>query len=210
MSRMTQILTAAGAALIALAVLGLDVAAAQQIRTPRAPGTPGVGGGGDAPLTPQATSFEPEKVRTLMLSIHGYTRAQLEAASTDVDQVLMVLADDPDELMLVRRQAVKGLRLYPTEEVLNFIEGRVDQAPLGLKRLYLSSLSGFVNSHPGRVTAIMEDALNDSEITIRYAGLNLARKLEGDGQVNSILQQRLDTEPDPTLRNRISSVLSGS
>ncbi|MEE8555614.1 MAG: HEAT repeat domain-containing protein, partial [bacterium] len=151
-----------------------------------------------------------ERVRTLMLSIHGFTLAQLNAVSTDVPEILMTLADDGGELMLVRRQSIKGMRLYPTEPLLTFIEDRVDEAPLGLKRLYLSSLGGFAASDPARVTPLMEQALDDPDITVRYAALNLASQLGSTQEVQSILQTRLSVEPDGGLRGSIERQLAGN
>lgn len=195
------------ALLAGLVTVGASSAPAQQVPGRLAPG--GGPGAGDEALG-MAASYDPERVRTLMLSIHGFTLAQLNAVSTDVPEILMTLADDGGELMLVRRQSIKGMRLYPTEPLLTFIGDRVDQAPLGLKRLYLSSLGGFAASDPARVTPLMEQALDDPDITVRYAALNLASKLSSTQEVQSILQTRLSVEPDGGLRGSIERQLAGN
>lgn len=189
-----------GLAALALGLAAAAPAAAQQIARP--------GGDGEALSAPAATTYDPERVRTLMLSIHGYTREALDAASTDVPEILMMLAGDGQEQLTVRRQAVKGLSLYPSDEVLTFIENRVPAAPPPLKRLYLNSLGRFGQSFPDRVGALAETYLNDPELTVRYSALKLASQLESSPRVRTMLQSRLTREPDAQLRSEIEKRLA--
>jgi hypothetical protein len=158
----------------------------------------------------QATEYRPDRIRALMTSIHGYTRAGLEAASTNVDEILMSLADDEQELMLVRRQAIKGLRLYPTAEVLSFIEQESVSAPANLKRLYLSSAAGFAQGFPERVRTLAETHLNDESVNVRFSALKLSGALEQGVQVRTMLQNRLALEPDQKLRSAIQARLNAN
>jgi hypothetical protein len=166
------------------------------------------GGAVEEELLSRATTYDPERVRALMLSIHGYTYAALESVSTDVPRILMMLAGDDRELMVVRRQAVKGLKLYPQADVLTFIENQVGRVPEPLRRLYLGTLGGFALGFPDRVSAIAETYLNDPELLVRYAALTLAGQLEPSPRVRSILETSLEREQDATLRSAIRKQLN--
>jgi hypothetical protein len=159
-------------------------------------------GFGPAQAAP-ASSYDPARLRQVLLNIHGYDKAALEAASTDVSEILMTLANDPEELMVVRRQAVKGLRLYPEDGVMNFIEQQAPSAPRTLKRLYLSSLNGFAATHPARVSALVAANLEDADVSVRLDAVRLSDRLGATPQVKSILQSRLSREPDAQLRVEI-------
>ena len=181
---------------LALAASG-GPAAAQQIRP---------GGNAGQPVA-RATTYDPERVRALMMSIHGYTREGLEGASTNVPEILMTLAGDGREETVVRRQSVKGLSLYPTEEVLTFIEKELVSAPLHLKRLYLNSLGGFAQGFPDRVSTVAETYLNDPELVLRYSALKLTGRVGQTPRVRTMLETRLTHEPDLKLRKEIEKRL---
>jgi hypothetical protein len=167
---------------------------------------PGASAPAGAPLPP-ATVRDPAAVRTLLSAIHGFTREQLEAASTDVPAILHGFIDDAGEPMLVRRQAVKALAYYPNAANLAFIAGRVDGAPLGLKRLYLGSLAGFGAVDAAGVSAILERALGDANVTVRQAAVGTAARLAELPVVRSTLQSHAASEPDPALRRQIQQAL---
>lgn len=167
---------------------------------------PGIAIGEGEPLE-AATEFRPERVRTLLKSIHGFTLPALVATSTDVTEILTGFIDDVNEPMVVRRQAVKALKWFPTDAMLTFIEQRVYVAPAGLKHLYLQGLSGFAHLAPQRVEAVMAVAMEDADITVRYAALNLSRSLGPSTQAASVLRGRLDRELDSRLRKAIEERL---
>ena len=167
---------------------------------------PGIAIGEGEPLE-AATEFRPERVRTLLKSIHGFTLPALVATSTGVTEILTGFIDDANEPMVVRRQAVKALKWFPTDAILTFIEERVYVAPAGLKHLYLQGLSGFAHLAPQRVEAVMAVAMEDADITVRYAALNLSRSLGPSTQAASVLRGRLDRELDSHLRKAIEERL---
>ncbi len=154
-----------------------------------------------------ATQYRPHYVRNLLRAIHGFTQEGLESASTDIPEILMGFIDDPNEGNLVQRQAIKALRLYPAEETLGFIEGRVDASPRGLQILYVLSLGGFAEGAPARVSTVMENMLEHADRGIRSAALNLSRSLRTP-RASLALQNRLAREPDPNLRRAIQQQLN--
>lgn len=158
----------------------------------------------------QAAEYRPDRVRALMSSIHGYTREGLEAASTNVNEIMMMLAADDQEQVFIRRQAIKGLRLYPTDEVLTFIEQKSVSAPANLKRLYLSSAAGFVQAFPDRVATLAETHLSDESVNVRYSALKLSGALQASARVRTMLQNRLALEPDQKLRSAIQAKLNSN
>lgn len=194
----------AGAALL-LAALGAAAPAWAQL----GPTSENPNGAGTEPLRP-SVEYRPERVRALMLSIHGYTKAALQAASVDAEQILMMYAGDPQEAMVVRRQAVKGLRLFPQDSTLRFIESTMPGSPEGLKRLYLDSLEGFAAGFPDRVTALAGTALNDPLVTVRSSALHLTGVLQQTAGVRQMLESRLAVEPDAGLRSRIQQRLNAN
>ena len=159
-------------------------------------------------LAAPASSYDPARLRQVLLNIHGYDKLALEAASTNVSEILMSLAGDPNEAMVVRRQAIKGLRLYPEDGVMNFIEQEAPSAPRSLKRLYLSSLSGFAASHPARVSALVAASLEDADASVRMDAVRLSDQLGATPQVKSLLQSRFSREPDAGLRAEIQRRLN--
>jgi hypothetical protein len=157
-----------------------------------------------------ASSYDPARLRQALLSIHGFSKEALEAATTNAPDVLMLLAADPEEEMAVRRQAVKALRFYPEDGVMSFIEQQAPSAPRGLKRLYLSSLGGFVTSHPERVSVMAAAALEDADRSIRLDALKVADRLGARPEVRAMLQSRLAREADPGLRLEIQRRLGSN
>ncbi len=153
-----------------------------------------------------ATEYRPERVRILLMSIHGFTLAALNAASTDVAAILAGFIDG-GELMVVRRQAVKALRWFPSAEMLTFIEERVYTAPAGLKHLYLQSLGGFAAVAPERTTTVMAAMIDDADVTVRYAALHLSRALQSGPAVRAVLEGRLERESHRGLRQAIEERL---
>ena len=195
-------LVATGAALLWL--LAANALSAQEINPPRRP--PGLGGSSQEPPVP-ATTYDPERVRMHLLAIHGFTREQLEAASTEVDQVLRGLIDGPGEPVVVKRQAIKALRHYPSVENLDFIAARLSGAPPTLQRLFLGTLEKFPARTDGRMQGLVEPLLESSDLSVRHAAVGLAATLEATPRLRSALEAVLSGETDPTLKNSIRGLL---
>lgn len=169
--------------------------------------TPQAGPAASAPAAPLASRRDPDAVRSVLKSVHGFSREALDAASTDVPDILQGFIDSAGEPLLVRRQAIKALALYPSDANLSFIEARVDAAPVGLRRLYLLSATAFGTARPAAVSAILERALGDDDVTVRGAAVAGAARLVHVSSVRSALEGRLDSEPDPALRREIGKAL---
>ena len=159
-----------------------------------------------APLR-QASSHDPARVRTLLQALHGFTRGSLDAASTDVPRILTTFIDSGAESMLMRRQAIKALALYPTDENLAFIETRIGAAPLGLRRLYVNSLGAFAETRPGRVAVALKPLLEDADITVRYAAAGVAGQHKDASAIRALLEDRLAKEKNASLHNEIQEIL---
>ena len=73
--------------------------------------------------------------------------------------------------------------------------------------MYLQGLSGFARSAPRRVEAVLAAAMEDADITVRYAALNLSRSLGPSTQAAAVLRGRLEREPNSRLRKAIEDRL---
>lgn len=166
-----------------------------------------IAAGGQAAQAP-ATTRNPERVRTQMMAIHGFSRAGLEAASTDVSAILQGFISDPDEMPLVRRQAIKALRLFPTDDNFAFIKNELDSAPAGLQRVYLVSLRGFTESKADETAALLQPLLASGDVGVRHAAVGLAGKLALNGNLRAALGARLNDEREPGVQAAIRRVLA--
>lgn len=162
--------------------------------------------GGEESLT-AATDYNPDRVRNQLKAIHGFTRARLDAASTDVPQMLMAWIADPGESMLIRRQAVKALKLYPSGQTFTFIRDTLPGAPAPLQMLLLGALQAHAAQRPAEVAALAATYLEHSQVTVRQAAVSLAGALQGRPELNRKLQERLAEEPDPGVRKSIHRAL---
>ncbi len=182
----------AGALLLTLGA----TAVAQQFRPPRGFRGPPA----SETVLPKATTRDPARVRMLLRAIHGTRRAQLDAASTGVAAILRAWIDSPDEPALIRRQAIKLLRLYPSAENFAFVRARLPAAPLNHARLYLTGLAAYARSRPAEVLEAVAAALADGDVGMRHAGLYLAERLAPSPRLRAVLEKRLRTEAEPSLR----------
>ena len=157
---------------------------------------------GPVPLAP-TTEYHPDRVYIHLLAIHGFTRQQLDAASINVPQILMGWIDDPAQSVLIRRQAIKALKLYPTDDTFAFIADRATAAPSGFLVLYLGSLSGFTDSNSVEISALLEPLLDNENVVVRHATVELAGRLKPSAVIESMLQARMAAETDPSLRRAI-------
>ncbi len=159
-------------------------------------------------MAPAPTSeYRPEQVRNHLLAYHGFTREQLDAASINVPQILMGWIDHPSQSVLIRRQAIKALNLYPTEETFAFIADRVVTAPPGYQVLYLGSLSAFTDSKAVELTALLEPLLHSEGVVVRHAAVGLAGRLQPSPLIEAMLEARLSSETDPSVRRAIRDQL---
>ena len=154
-----------------------------------------------------ATTRNPERVRNLMLAIHGFTYDGLQAASTDVPAILRGFIEDPPESVTVRRQAIKALRHYPSDENFAFIAGRLDGSPAGLKQLYILTLTGFDATHHNRIVDMVGPLLADPDVGTRHATLVLCGRLNADARLRALLEERLPEESEAGVRKAINRVL---
>jgi len=185
------------ALLLALPLLGAPPSlVAQQLRPLPLPGGPVRQAEPPAP----ATEYAPQNVRTLLLSLHGFTRAQLDAASTEVPAVLRALIDDGGESVFVRRQAIKALRLYPSDTNFAFVQARLPGAPESFARVYLTGLTAYAKDKPREVTRIVAQALADRDLGVRHAALYLAERLPPSAELRRLAAERLRQEPAEAVR----------
>lgn len=170
-----------------------------------------------AQSTPQGTADETapvarvrdsERVRHLLRSVHGFTREALDAASADVPAVLQGLIATPGEPLLMRREAIKALALYPGAAALAFVQGRLASAPTDLKRLFLVGLARFANVDAPTVSALLARGLADADVTVRWAAARSAIALAGLAPVQAMLTRHAGTETDPALRTVLRKALA--
>ena len=193
---------------IAVAILwGVPHPAAQELSVRPLPELNMAPSAGDPVLTPSAM-YDPSRVRTLLMHIHGFTQAQLDAVSTDIPQILTALIDDPDEPMLIRRQAIKALRLYPSEETFRFIADRLGSSSVALQVLYLGSLAAFRETSGEELMPILESMLDHQDVVVRHTAVGLAGRLRLALNTESLLVDRLSVEPDSGVRQAIQKQLS--
>ena len=180
---------------------------AQQLAPGRAL-PPRAGGPAAAETLAPATVFAPERVRTQLRGFHGFTRARLDAVSTDVPSILRGWIADPDEPMLIRRQAIKALKLYPSAETFAFIRGRISTAPPVLQMLFLGSLQPHAAARPDEVGELVKTYLDGGDVVVRHAAVALAEQLDEAELRRGLLRKRLAVEPDPAVRRAINRALS--
>jgi hypothetical protein len=166
------------------------------------------GHSGQAQTMTTATTYNPQGVRTQMMAIHGFSRAGLEAASTDVSAILQALISDGGEMMVVRRQAIKALRLFPTDGNFAFIKNELDSAPASLQRVYLVSLRGFTESKADETAALVAPLLASEDVGVRHAAVGLAGRLTLNGNLRAALSARLNDESEPGVQAAIRRVLA--
>ncbi len=188
--------------------LGAGVAPAQPLR-PGLSSRQATAAGQETQLT-AATTRNPERVRTMLMAIHGFTQAQLDAVSTDVAAILREFIADPAESNLIHRQAVKGLRFYPSEENFTFISGELETAPPGLQVLYLLSLGAFAENREQEIVPLVNAALESDRVTVRHAAVTLAGRLPAGSGVSLGLEARLAVEPDPAVQRAIRGQLQAN
>ena len=157
-------------------------------------------------LTP-ATSRDPARLRSLLLAIHGFSRQGLEAATTDVPVLLRQFISDGGESITVRRQAIKALRFYPTQDNLGFIQARVGLAPVGLKRLYASTLGRYSGALQAGASATLSTLVNDGDAGVRHAAIGAVRLLGVNSETRKALDGRLKVEADASVRRALSAAL---
>jgi len=185
-------------------VLPLD-GGAQALRPGRVPPR-----GPTTPALPPASQYAPERIRTALMAVHGFSREALDATSIQVPQILMGFVDDPSEALLVRRQAIKALKLYPSDAAFRFIQGHLAAAPQGLKVLLLESLAPYASTRTAELVPLLQAELQSPDVVVRHAAVSLAAKAGGQVQVRSLLSTHLASEPERTVRSAIETALSAN
>ena len=155
----------------------------------------------------QATTRNAARLRTQLMALHGFSRAGLEAASTDVAAILRGFISDSGESMLIRRQAIKALRIYPSDETFTLIRNNITGAPEGLQRLYLHSLAVYAGARDTQIGALVTPLLSSDSVGVRHAAAGLSRRLRLSGTFRASLQLRLAEEPDAGVRSAIEKAL---
>lgn len=155
----------------------------------------------------QATTRNPARLRTQLMALHGFSRAGLEAASTDVAAILRGFISDSGESMFIQRQAIKALRIYPSDENFALIRGNINGAPEGLQRLYLHGLADYAGERDEQIGTLVTPLLNSNAVGVRHAAAGLSRKLRLSGSLRASLQTRLADEPDAGVRSAIEKAL---
>ena len=186
-----------------LALAGVDVATAQPVLVkPLRPTQPS----GQA-MTP-ATVQDPARLRNLLLAIHGFSREALDSASADVPLLLRRFIEDEQETVTVQRQAIKALRLYPSQENLTFIQARVGSAPVTLKRLYATTLGRYSGALQQSAQSTLRTMVSDPDVGVRHAAIGAVRLLGVDETTRKTIGDRLRMEADASVRRAMKAALS--
>ena len=185
----------------------------QQLPTVRASAKPPAVAGGAARSMARAGAASPmsdesvQRLRTLLQSLHGFERKDLDALGGDVAAALKGLVAAGSAEPLLRRQAVKALALYPTDDTFAFLITRLDTPEPREKRLVLTVLGAFASRKPQQVRQIVQLHLADPNITVRYAALGLSSHLPRTAETWNLLRARLPQEQDAGLRRAIENGL---
>ena len=155
---------------------------------------------------PPATTYDPARVRLHLQDFHGFSREQLDAASTGVPQILMGWIDDPQAPVFIKIRAIKALRMYPTDEVFSFVAARLQSAST-FHHLYLLDLQSFTSAHPADIEGLLSPHLNSSDVVVRHAAVALAGRLADSPEISRMLEQRLARERDFSVRRAIKRKL---
>ena len=198
------------AALAVCAVLSVVLPLDGGAQALRPGGLPAQGQSPPQPPLPPASQYAPERIRTALMAVHGFSREALDAISIQVPQILMGFVDDPSETLLVRRQAIKALKLYPSDAAFRFIQGHLAAAPQGLKVLLLGSLAPYASTRTAELVPLLAAELQSPDVVVRHAAVSLAAKAGGQVQVRSLLSTHLASEPERTVRSAIETALSAN
>jgi len=159
---------------------------------------------------PPSSSYAPERVRTALMAIHGFTREELDGTSSQVPQILMDFVDNPKEAMLVQRQAIKALKLYPSDSAFLFLQRHLAGAPQGLAVLLLQSLSPYAATRSAELVPVLQTQLQSPDVVVRHAAVSLAAHAGGVVSVRGLLSTHLASEPDRSVRSAIETALSAN
>jgi len=162
------------------------------------------------PGAPLAQDGSAESLRMQLRAIHGFDRAALDAINANADTLLMQFAADTAESAMVRGQAIRGLALYDSAEVLAFLSDGAERAtPVGLRALYITSLGPFAERAPEQLMPLLERLLADPEVQVRLGAANLAARMAPVARpgVDNLLGQALRLERDPHVRRALQQTL---
>ncbi|MBI3993775.1 MAG: hypothetical protein HY342_10910 [Candidatus Lambdaproteobacteria bacterium] len=194
--------TAPAQAATAKSVTATD--AARPMPAAQAPAAPaGAPGKAQAEARAPLNAEDLQRLRTLLLSVDGFDRRELDALGGDVAGALKSLAADQGGDALLRRQAIKALGLYPTDDTFAFLSARLDTPEPQEKRLVLTVLGAFGARKPEQVRQLVQTHLADPNLSVRYAALGLSSHLPRTPETWNLLRARLPQEQDAALRRAI-------
>jgi len=193
--------------LAALLSLPATLAWAQQPGAAFTPPAKGAASGQGQALQP-ATTYDLNQLRLVLRAYHGFTAEALQAATTEVPRALRELAGNPAEAMLVRRQAVKALGLFPDPQSFTFVSAGLNETNIGLKRLYVAALAPYAATHGAEVTALLNAPLNDGDALVRTHAAKVALKVPVSEGLRGLVNSRLQVEADANVRGELQKVLA--
>ncbi|MDH4247810.1 MAG: hypothetical protein OEW39_08340 [Deltaproteobacteria bacterium] len=154
-----------------------------------------------------ATGYDLEAVRLVLRAYHGFTQEGLLAASTQVPRALRELADSSAEDLLVRRQAIKALGLFPDPENFAFVSARLNAANVGLKRLYVAALGPYAPTRGAEVTALLAAPIQDRDALVRTYAAKVAGRVPLSTGLQGLVNTRLQVEADSGVREALFKAL---
>ncbi len=167
------------------------------------------GAGQPPPSTASAAgTLGPRAIRNQLLSIHGFGREGLERSAGDISALLRGFVADPTEPMVIKRQAIKALGLFPNDRNFEFIASRFAGAPLSLSRLLVGSLRPFAASKAREITGLLENLLDSPHASLRHAAVGLAASLPESHRLTTLLRKRLVAETEGAVRRGLLRILS--
>ena len=187
------------ASLLCFAIIIPEAVAQNRVKLPPKQSSP-------TSLVP-AKEPHPARLRSALLSIHGFSRPALDAASADVPTLLRQFISDSNESVTIHRQAIKALRLYPSSKNLAFIQARVNLAPVGLKRLYAAALGRYTGTLQTGAAVLLRGLVGDPDAGVRHSAIDAVRLLGVDADSRNIFTERLQVEPDPAVKRALSTAL---
>ena len=156
----------------------------------------------------QATTYDLDRVRLVLRAYHGFTAEALQAATTEVPRALRELAGNPAEAILVRRQAIKALGLFPGPQSFSFVSAGLNEVNIGLRRLYVAALTPYATTHGAEVTTLLNAPLNDGDALVRTHAAKVALKVPTSEGLRGLVNSRLRVEADANVRGELQKVLA--
>ena len=155
------------------------------------------------PALEVATERNSNRVRELLAAFHGSSRAQFDAISTHVPEILMEFIAGEETPVFIKRNAIKALRFYPTEKTFQFTQRNIDSSPVNLQKLYLLNLRAFSQDKPEAVIHLIAPHMESSEVVVRHIAVSVLSSMKPHPAAQTLLRQRLEVEGDLELKQEI-------